>query len=89
MTEYPHAPHGFDNPIGASPAVAAKANQSVRDCTIQEGPSGQLINAETKAVFSYTDACVKLDPLVGADREATEAVLQEVTAFLSKVFSPN
>jgi dienelactone hydrolase len=89
LTEYPHAPHGFDNPIGASPAVAAKANQSVRDCTIQEGPSGQLINAETKAVFSYTDACVKLDPLVGADREATEAVLQEVTAFLSKVFSPN
>ena len=89
LAEYPHAPHGFDNPIGPSPAMPAKANQSVRDCSIQEGPSGQLINAETKAGFSYTDACVKLDPLVGADREATEAALKEVTAFVSKVFSPN
>ena len=89
LAEYPHAPHGFDNPIGPSPAMPAKANQSVRDCSIQEGPSGQLINAETKVGFSYTDACVKLDPLVGADREATEAALKEVTAFVSKVFSPN
>lgn len=89
LSEYPNAPHGFDNPIGPSPAVQARANQSVRDCTIQEGPGGQLINAETKAVFAYTDACVRLDPLVGADREATEAVLKEVTAFVTKVFALN
>ncbi|HWE20453.1 MAG TPA: dienelactone hydrolase family protein [Hyphomicrobiaceae bacterium] len=87
LNEYPNAPHGFDNPIGASPAVAAKANQSVRDCKIEEGPGSQLINAETKAPFSYTDACVKLDPLVGGDREAGESALREVTAFVSKVFA--
>jgi dienelactone hydrolase len=87
LTEYPNAPHGFDNPIGASPAVPAKANQSVRDCRIEEGAGGQLINAETKVAFSYTDACVKLDPLVGADREATEAAVKGVTAFVSKVFA--
>jgi hypothetical protein len=89
LIEYPNAPHGFDNPIGASPAVPAKANQSVRDCNIQEGPGGQLINAETKAIFGYTDACVKLDPLVGGDREATEAALKAVTAFVSTIFALN
>jgi dienelactone hydrolase len=89
LTEYPNAPHGFDNPIGASPAVPAKANQSVRDCRIEEGLGGQLINTETKVAFSYTDACAKLDPLVGGDREATEAALKEVTAFVSRVFALN
>jgi dienelactone hydrolase len=87
LTEYPNAPHGFDNPLGASPPLPAKANQSVRDCRIEEGPGGQLINAETKAAFSYTDTCVKLDPLVGGDREAAASALKEVTAFVSKVFA--
>jgi dienelactone hydrolase len=86
LTEYPNAPHGFDNPIGASPALPAKANQSVRDCRIEETAGGLLINAETKAPFSYTDACVKLDPLVGGDREAVEAAVRVVTIFVSKVF---
>jgi dienelactone hydrolase len=89
LTEYPNAPHGFDKPIGASPAVPAKANQSVRDCKIQEGAGGQLINGETKGPFSYTDTCVRLDPLVGADREAADAALKEVTAFVSKLFALN
>lgn len=89
LKEYPKAPHGFDNPIGASPAVPAKANQSVRDCRIEEAPGGQLVNAETKAAFSYTDACVKLDPLVGADREAAEAAAKDVTAFLTSLFLRN
>jgi hypothetical protein len=62
---------------------------SVRDCTINEGAGGQLINSETKSPFSYTDACVKLDPLVGADREATEPAVKEVTAFVSKAFALN
>lgn len=86
LLEYPNAPHGFDNPLSQSPAPA-KADQSVRDCTIQEGPGGQLINAETKAAFGYTDACVRLGPLVGGNRDAAEAVLKDVTAFVSKTFA--
>jgi dienelactone hydrolase len=86
LTEYANAPHGFDNPLSQSP-TPAKADQSVRDCTIQEGAGGQLMNAETKAAFSYTDACVKLGPLVGGNREAAEAVVKDVTAFVSKLFA--
>lgn len=82
LTEYPNAPHGFDNPLGAVPAVAAKDNQSVRDCVIREGEGGQLINAATGAPFTYQDACVKLNPLVGGDPEAASAVRGAVAAFL-------
>lgn len=85
--EYPNAPHSFDNPIGAVPAVPAKNDQSVRECTIREGAGGQLVNAETNATFSYTDACVRLDPMVGADREGAAATVAEVTKFVTEVFA--
>lgn len=87
LTEYPHAQHGFDNPIGANPAQPAKANQSVRDCTIHETSPAVLTNLETGAPFSYQDACVKLDPLVGADPEAREMARQSVSEFLGSIFA--
>ena len=86
LTEYPNAPHGFDNPIGANPAVPAKDNQSVRECSIKEGKNGELINAATETPFAYTDACVKLNPLVGGDPQATDAVRVEVAKLLKAVF---
>src|SRR5882672_7644255 len=36
VTEYPNAPHGFDNPLGAQPAVQSPQSQSVRNCKIAE-----------------------------------------------------
>jgi hypothetical protein len=87
LTEYPNAPHGFDNPIGAKPAAQAKDNQSVRECTIREAEQGVLINVSTNAPFSYQDACVALNPLVGADPEATDAARAAIVAFLKSKFS--
>ena len=89
LTEYPNAPHGFDNPLGATPAAIAKDNQSVRDCTIKEADAGLLINTATGAPFTYQDACVKLNPLVGADREAREAARAAVAGFLKSIFKLN
>ncbi|WP_068958865.1 dienelactone hydrolase family protein [Pararhizobium polonicum] len=82
ITEYPNAEHGFDNPLGANPPMATKADQSVRDCEIKENDHGILMNAETNAPFSYRDACVKLKPVVGQDPEATRAAIQAVTEFV-------
>lgn len=89
LTEYPNAPHGFDNPVGPVPAVPAKDNQSVRECTIKEAEPGNLVNEATKAKFTFQDACVKLNPLVGADHEAREAVHKEITAMLRGLFKLN
>jgi dienelactone hydrolase len=87
LTEFPNAPHGFDNPIGAIPAAQAKDNQSVRECTIRESEKGVLMNVATHAPFSYQDACVKLNPLVGADPEARDAARNAIVQFLKSKFS--
>ena len=86
LTEYPNAPHAFDNPLGAVPAVAAKDNQSVRECTIKEADAGRLMNVATNAPFSFQDACVQLNPLVGADHDAREAVRKEIGLFIKSIF---
>ena len=86
VAEYPNAPHGFDSPIGPVPAVPSKGAQTVRDCTIREGDGGVLVNADTGQPFTYKDACVKLDPHVGHDREATEQAHRAVAAFLKGLF---
>ena len=39
VTEYPNAPHSFDNPLGAQPAVQSPQSQSVRNCKIVEEPA--------------------------------------------------
>ncbi len=86
ITEYPNAPHGFDNPLGFVPARATASDQSVRDCTIREGEGGDLVNAATGKTFTYTDECVRLKPTVGHDAEATVAVTKAVTEFLKQTF---
>jgi dienelactone hydrolase len=86
ITEYPNAPHGFDNPLGFVPARQTASDQSVRDCTIREGERGDLVNAATGKTFTYTDECVRLRPTVGHDAEATVAVTKAVTEFLKQTF---
>jgi dienelactone hydrolase len=89
LTEYPSAPHSFDNPLGAQPAVASPNSQSVRKCTIREEPVGALINAATKERFTYEDACVERGPHIGHDPEATLQAKQAVKTFVRNVFKLN
>ena len=88
LTEYPNAPHGFDNPLGANPPVPTKADQSVRDCKIREDDNAVLINEATKAQFTYNDECVRIGPIVGADPEATRSSTAAVTEFVRSVVAP-
>ncbi|CAN7569664.1 dienelactone hydrolase family protein [Bosea sp. LjRoot237] len=88
LTEYPNAPHGFDNPLGANPPVPARADQSVRECRIREDESAVLINEATKARFNYGDECVRTGPTVGADPGATRAATVAVIDFVRSVAAP-
>jgi dienelactone hydrolase len=88
LTEYPNAPHGFDNPLGANPGTPTRADQSVRECKIVENNQAVLINAATNAPFTYKDECVRLSPIVGHDPEATRAVTIAVTEFVQAVLKP-
>src|SRR4051794_38622852 len=49
LTEYADVQHGFDSPLGT--VVVAKGAQTVRACTIKEGPAGVLVNTATGAPF--------------------------------------
>jgi len=87
LTEYAESAHGFDlGLLGANVvAVAAKA-QTVRNCRIEEGDGGTLMNAATQQPFTYQDACVELDPHFGGNPAAAEAARQAVTYFLRALF---
>ena len=89
VTEYPNAPHSFDNPLGAQPAAKSAQSQSVRDCKVVEEPNGLLVNAASKEPFTYKDACVALGPHIGHDPEATRQAKQAVTQFVRTVFKLN
>ncbi len=89
LTEYPNAQHSFDNPLGSATPTVAENAQTVRHCTIREEATGRLINAVTKLPFTYKDACVELNPHVGADAPATQAATESVKTFLKTVFNLN
>ena len=89
ITEYPNAPHSFDNPLGPKIATQSPQSQSVRNCKIVEEPAGTLVNGSTKEPFTYKDGCVALGPHLGHDPEATRQVKQAVTAFMRSVFKLN
>jgi dienelactone hydrolase len=86
VTEYPNASHAFDNPLGAQPAAVSPTYESVRNCRIDEGAGGVLVNLETKQPFSYKDACVAHGPHLGHDPVATEAATTAVKMFLRTTF---
>jgi dienelactone hydrolase len=86
LTEYPNAPHSFDNPFGAQPAAASPQSQSVRNCRVREEPAGVLINAATREPFSYQDACVERGPHIGHDPDATRQAKEAVKALVQTVF---
>jgi dienelactone hydrolase len=87
LTEYPNAPHAFDNPLGSlTPAVSRNA-QTVRKCRIREESAGVLVNAASGEPFTYRDPCVERDPHTGYDPVATEAARRAVAEILEKVFA--
>ena len=86
LTEYPNAPHGFDNPLGSTTPTPSRNAQTVRRCVIQEEPMGHLVNAATKEAFTYKDPCVERDPHTGHDPAATAAAKEAVKGILKTVF---
>ena len=86
VTEYPGAPHSFDNPSGPLTPTASPRSQSVRNCAIREDTSGTLVNTVTNVPFIYKDACVSLGPHLGHDPDATKQVQQAVKAFARTLF---
>ena len=87
LTEYPDSQHVFDlGLLGISSLVVSANVQTVRNCHIQEGDGGVLMNADTKEPFTYKDACVELNPHVGGNPETADAARKAVSEFLATLF---
>ena len=88
ITEYPNAPHSFDNPLGPRPR---RSRHSRKACATARSSKSRrdLINASTTEPFTYKDGCVALGPHLGHDPEATRQVRQAVTSFMRIVFKLN
>jgi len=89
LTEYPNAPHVFDNPLGAVPPALLPNAQTWNDCTVREGPIGIMINTATNKPFTLTDACVRRGAHGGYDPAAAAAAHVAVEGFLKTLFKLN
>ena len=87
LTEYPDSPHGFDSGLfGFNASLVSNNAQTVRNCHIEEGEGGQLMNADTQQPFSYKDTCVELSPHVGGNPDTAREARKAVAEFLQGLF---
>lgn len=87
LTEYPDSQHAFDlGLLGVSSMVVSANAQTARNCHISEGDGGVLMNADTRAPFTYKDACIELNPHVGGNPATAEAARKAVSDFLQALF---
>ncbi|MET4802432.1 dienelactone hydrolase family protein [Bradyrhizobium sp. LB11.1] len=87
LTEYPDSAHGFDSGLLGVNTVTVSANaQTARNCHISEGDGGVLMNADTRAPFTYKDACIELNPHVGGNPATAAESRKAVVEFLQALF---
>ena len=87
ITEYPDSPHGFDSGLlGLNTTVVSTNAQTARNCRLSEGEGGVLMNGDTKAPFSYKDACIELNPHVGGNSATAMEARKAVSDFLQALF---
>jgi dienelactone hydrolase len=85
LTEYPDAHHAYDM-FTIRQQIKIPTAQTTRNCRLEEGPSGQTLNSQTKQPFAMTDACVEKGPMVGYNAAAHEATVRAVKEFLTATF---
>ena len=87
ITEYPDSPHGFDSGLlGLNTTTISTNAQTARNCRLKEGEGGVLMNGDTKAPFSYKDACIELNPHVGGNPATAMEARKAVSDFLQALF---
>ena len=81
LTEFPNSDHSYDGPLTPNRLEIPKA-QSTRNCIFVEDKPGNLINSESKAVFTYTDPCISTGAHVGYNAESTKETIKAVISFI-------
>jgi dienelactone hydrolase len=77
LSEYANSYHAYDNPAYATPIKVAQA-QTGRNCTLEEGNGGEILNARTKQPFTLDDACMERGAQVAYNETAHKATVAAV-----------
>jgi dienelactone hydrolase len=87
LTEYPDSQHGFDaGLLGLNTIAVSTGAQTARNCHLKEGEGGQLMNADTQALFNYRDPCIELNPHTGGNPATAMEARKAVSDFLQALF---
>ena len=82
LTEFPDAYHSFDAFDLKTPRINPQAT-STRNCRLEEGDNGQLLNRATSKPFAQTDACVERGNTYAYNEAAAAATTEAVKAILT------
>jgi dienelactone hydrolase len=82
LTEFPDAHHAFTARDLQTPMINSQAI-STRNCRLEEGDNGQLLNSATGKPFATTDACVERGNTYAYNEAAATATTAAVKAFLT------
>jgi dienelactone hydrolase len=88
LVEYPSATHAFDHPLFKQPRWAADHLNPAR-CMIVELPDGRFVDRDTGSPAGLDSPCVSRGYLQRADARAHRQAIQDVKAFLSRIFKLN
>jgi dienelactone hydrolase len=81
LTEFPDSDHSYDGPLTPNRLTIPKA-QSTRQCQFIEDKPGNIVNAESRADFSYTDPCIAIGAHIGYNADSTKQTIQAVISFI-------
>jgi hypothetical protein len=85
LVEFPQGPHVFDGRGLKTPVVLKNATTN-RRCRMVEGSDNRILNVDTKAPFSYSDACVEKGPTIAFNEEANTQAHAFMRQFLKDLF---
>ena len=85
LAEYSGAHHVFDWVMLREPRKLEKA-QTTRQCRLEEGGNGRIINTATGKAFTYSDSCVELGPTIAYHPDAHNKTQKALKEFLASEF---
>jgi dienelactone hydrolase len=86
LTEFADAYHAYDGPYNATPVTLPEA-LTIRNCSLEEGENGEIINSKTGKPFDGKDPCIEKGVHVGYNAAAYQATLKAVKDFLRATFN--
>ena len=86
LTEFADAYHAYDVSYFATPVALPNA-PTIRNCSLEEGENGEIIDSKTGKPFDGKNPCIEKGVHIGYNAAADQATLKAVKDFLRATFN--